>query len=75
MIGRQHWQPLVATLAGDRGAGPYLEAHGVVEVECCDLASGRDVDVRTDPIASRRAATQGTNARGAGTVDPAGIRV
>lgn len=44
LIGRDHWAPLVAELAGDRGAGPYLRRHGADEVECGDLATGRDVD-------------------------------
>lgn len=45
LIGRDHWPALVAGLSGDRGARPYLVAHGVTEVECGDLASGLDVDV------------------------------
>ncbi|WP_114203110.1 nucleotidyltransferase family protein [Janibacter anophelis] len=44
LIGRHHWAPLVAELAGDTGAGPYLRRQGAVEVECGDLASGVDVD-------------------------------
>ncbi|CAM4186264.1 NTP transferase domain-containing protein [Janibacter anophelis] len=44
LIGRDHWAPLVAELAGDTGAGPYLRRQGAVEVECGDLASGVDVD-------------------------------
>lgn len=44
VIGRDHWQPLGAQLAGDRGANAYLRRHGALEVECGDLASGVDVD-------------------------------
>lgn len=44
VIGRDHWSPLVAELAGDRGAGPYLARHDAEAVECGDLATGRDVD-------------------------------
>jgi CTP:molybdopterin cytidylyltransferase MocA len=44
LIGASHWTPLAATLAGDRGAGAYLDAHGAVEVECGDLYDGEDVD-------------------------------
>jgi CTP:molybdopterin cytidylyltransferase MocA len=44
LIGSGHWMPLAATLAGDRGAGAYLAAHGAVEVECGDLYDGEDVD-------------------------------
>jgi len=45
LIGRSHWAPLSATLAGDTGARAYLDAHGVAEVECGDLYDGHDVDV------------------------------
>lgn len=44
LIGRDHWAPLVAELAGDRGANAYLRRHDVEEVECSDLATGLDVD-------------------------------
>lgn len=44
VIGRDHWEPLTEELAGDRGAGPYLDRHGAEHVECGDLATGRDVD-------------------------------
>lgn len=44
VIGREHWEPLVAELAGDRGAGPYLARQAAELVECADLATGQDVD-------------------------------
>ena len=44
VVGRDHWDALVADLAGDRGARRYLAAHGVNEVECSDLFDGQDVD-------------------------------
>ena len=44
LVGANHWQPLIDSLHGDRGARPYLVAHGVVEVECGDLHHGRDED-------------------------------
>lgn len=44
VIGRDHWGPLVEELAGDRGAGPYLRRGRAEQVECGDLATGRDVD-------------------------------
>jgi CTP:molybdopterin cytidylyltransferase MocA len=51
LIGADHWATLAATLEGDRGARPYLVAHGVVEVECADLHDGLDEDVsRTDDL-------------------------
>lgn len=47
VIARQHWPALLAGLAGDDGAGPYLKARDdVVAVECADLATGRDIDER-----------------------------
>lgn len=51
VVGRSHWLALAASASGDRGAGPYLSAFGAVEVECADLASGRDIDV---PIAGAK---------------------
>lgn len=45
-IGADHLAEAAASLRGDRGARPYLAAHGVVEVECGDLWSGADVDTR-----------------------------
>lgn len=44
LLGRVHWEPIAASVSGDRGARPYLVAHGGVEVECGDLWSGEDVD-------------------------------
>lgn len=44
LIGRAHWQPLVAHLSGDTGAQRYLETHGVVGVDCTDIGGGDDVD-------------------------------
>lgn len=46
LIGRDHWSGVVATASGDRGARDYLDTHEHLEVECGDLASGRDVDSR-----------------------------
>lgn len=44
LIGRQHWQPLLNQLAGDKGARDYLAKNGAIAVECGDLATGLDVD-------------------------------
>lgn len=44
VVGRSHWSALAASLAGDRGAGPYLRAHAAEPVDCSDLWDGRDVD-------------------------------
>lgn len=47
VIGRDHWEPLRAGLAGDTGARPYLVANGVEAVPCDDLGTGLDVDEPT----------------------------
>jgi CTP:molybdopterin cytidylyltransferase MocA len=46
LLGRDHWSGVGETAAGDRGARDYLATHDVELVECGDLATGRDVDVR-----------------------------
>jgi molybdenum cofactor cytidylyltransferase/nicotine blue oxidoreductase len=44
VIGRDHWAAAADSVAGDQGARDYLGNHGVVDVECDDLATGRDRD-------------------------------
>lgn len=44
LIGRDHWESLAASLAGDRGARAYLQANGAEKVECADLWDGLDRD-------------------------------
>jgi CTP:molybdopterin cytidylyltransferase MocA len=45
VIARRFWPELLAAVHGDSGAGPFLRARtDVVDVECGDLATGRDVD-------------------------------
>lgn len=46
LLGREHWVALAAAGTGDRGAGPYLAAHGADGIPCDDLWSGDDVDAR-----------------------------
>lgn len=46
LIGRSHWSSIVGEVAGDEGARRYLAGHPTTLVECGDLASGADVDVR-----------------------------
>jgi CTP:molybdopterin cytidylyltransferase MocA len=46
LIGRDHLDDVIASVDGDRGARPFLTAHGVVEVDCSDLWSGADIDRR-----------------------------
>jgi CTP:molybdopterin cytidylyltransferase MocA len=50
LVGRDHWQPLVAELSGDTGAQRYLARHTVREVSCEDLATGRDTDRPEDLV-------------------------
>lgn len=44
LVGPAHLVPLAATLRADRGAQDYLRTAGAHEVECGDLATGRDDD-------------------------------
>ncbi|HET7664862.1 MAG TPA: NTP transferase domain-containing protein [Mycobacterium sp.] len=47
VIGRSHWPDLLAGLGGDEGARPFLsDRTDVVAVDCADLASGQDIDMR-----------------------------
>ncbi|GAA5142957.1 nucleotidyltransferase family protein [Nocardioides marinquilinus] len=46
VLGRDHWDGVLATATGDQGARAYLAAHDVALVECGDLATGHDVDAR-----------------------------
>jgi CTP:molybdopterin cytidylyltransferase MocA len=48
LLGRSHWSPLLGTLTGDVGAGPYLTRHLAEPVPCEDLATGRDLDLPED---------------------------
>jgi nicotine blue oxidoreductase len=47
VIAREHWPALVATLSGDEGARGFLAGRAdVAVVECGDLATGVDIDMR-----------------------------
>jgi CTP:molybdopterin cytidylyltransferase MocA len=47
VVARRHWSNLVEALRGDEGARPFLGARtDVVAVDCADLASGQDIDIR-----------------------------
>lgn len=48
LIGRSHWDGVVAAARGDTGARDYLSATPHVLVECADLATGRDADTPAD---------------------------
>jgi CTP:molybdopterin cytidylyltransferase MocA len=49
LIASEHWAPIAASVSGDHGARSYLDAHGVLDVECGDLYDGHDLD--TPPLA------------------------
>jgi molybdenum cofactor cytidylyltransferase len=45
VLARPHWPDVLAAVSGDAGAGAYLRSRADVEnVQCGDLATGRDVD-------------------------------
>ncbi len=44
LIGATHWQGVMDTAVGDRGAGPYMRRHDAVLIDCGDLSGGSDVD-------------------------------
>ena len=47
MVPHRLWAELLESLSGDEGARPFLGARtDVVAVDCADLASGDDIDVR-----------------------------
>ncbi|MDY6998219.1 MAG: NTP transferase domain-containing protein [Actinomycetota bacterium] len=47
VIARRHWPALAASLQGDDGAGPFLRSRSdVVAVDCADLSTGDDIDLR-----------------------------
>lgn len=48
VIGRAHWDGVIASARGDQGARGYLREHEVVLLECSDLADGSDVDTVED---------------------------
>ncbi|HZX05163.1 nucleotidyltransferase family protein [Kribbella sp.] len=44
VIGRAHWDGVIASARGDEGARAYLRTHDAALVECADVADGADVD-------------------------------
>ncbi|OBI74862.1 NTP transferase domain-containing protein [Mycobacterium sp. E740] len=47
VIARRHWHTLLGQIRGDEGARSFLaDRDDVVAVDCADLATGRDIDVR-----------------------------
>jgi CTP:molybdopterin cytidylyltransferase MocA len=49
VVGRRHWLALAGSLRGDSGGAAYLAEHRATTVECGDLATGHDVDLRPGP--------------------------
>ena len=45
LIGREHWDGVIATATGDEGARRYLATHDVTEIDCTGLADPTDLDV------------------------------
>jgi CTP:molybdopterin cytidylyltransferase MocA len=48
LLGRAHWSGVRDLARGDHGARDYLAERDVRDVECGDLATGRDVDLPAD---------------------------
>lgn len=48
LLGRAHWDGVIASATGDVGARDYLRTHDVVDVPCADVAVGTDVDRPAD---------------------------
>jgi CTP:molybdopterin cytidylyltransferase MocA len=46
LVGRDHWSAFRDSLHGDEGGRKYLEEHDATHVECGDLFTGSDVDLR-----------------------------
>nr|WP_255523664.1 nucleotidyltransferase family protein [Terrabacter sp. MAHUQ-38] len=53
LIGRDHWEQVVATAVGDHGARQYFRTTPHELVECGDLATGRDADTPEELDTSR----------------------
>lgn len=44
LLGRDHWEGVIATARGDAGARDYLKQHRAAKIDCADVAEGADVD-------------------------------
>ncbi len=53
LLGRDHWEQVIASASGDHGARHYFRTTAHELVECGDLATGRDTDTREELDASR----------------------
>ena len=52
LLGRDHWDGVIATATGDEGARRYLAGHEVTEVDCTGLADPTDLDVPPSGVPS-----------------------
>lgn len=48
LIGRAHWDGVIASARGDEGARTYLREHRADTIECGDIADGTDADTLHD---------------------------
>jgi CTP:molybdopterin cytidylyltransferase MocA len=44
LLGRNYWLAIAEECSGNRGARDYLARHEVTNIDCSDLATGRDID-------------------------------
>lgn len=52
LLGRDHWDGVIATATGDEGARRYLAQREVTEVDCTGLADPTDLDVPPSGVPS-----------------------
>src|SRR6202012_5211463 len=62
LIGRAHWDEVLATTTGDAGARPFLRAHPdlVTAVDCTGTGRPDDIDTPEDLTRARAAIEQAT---------------
>lgn len=46
VLGREHWPGVIASAVGETGARGYFRQHPPRLIECGDIGSGEDVDLR-----------------------------
>ncbi|WP_235530663.1 NTP transferase domain-containing protein [Phycicoccus sp. Root563] len=50
LLGRDHWDEVLTSATGDKGARDHLARHPHLVVECGDLATGLDADTPADLV-------------------------
>lgn len=48
VLGREHWDPVIASIGADAGARDYLAAHPASTIEVGDVAGSSDLDTAAD---------------------------